>query len=134
MTYGATGGIVDSSSLSDNPYVFPTFDGQQLLALKTPVWPEPIISKSATGREIRGSFASVPTWKFKVSYDFLQDNSVSDSELQQLFAFFCLRYGQYGSFYFNDTRDNTVPETQFGTGDGDTTTFQLLRDVACGTT
>jgi uncharacterized protein (TIGR02217 family) len=55
------------------------------------------------------------------------------SELQQLIAFFNVRRGRYGFFFFYDPSDNVATGETIVTGDGVTRSFQLTRTVAKGT-
>jgi hypothetical protein len=132
-TYGLTGGHVTASDLNNSADIFPLLSGQNFLAQKSPTFPATNVRKSVTGREIRVGFSDIPTWQFKAEYEFLKENSPTDSQVQRLFAFFCSRQGQFGTFYFYDPYDHTVTTTSFGTGDGSTTAFQLYRQVGYGT-
>jgi uncharacterized protein (TIGR02217 family) len=79
-----------------------------------------------SGREQRAAFWSYPIWKYSLVYEFLYADAVR-AELQTLLGFFNARQGQFDSFLLNDPDDNAVTRQMFGTGDGATTQFQLLR-------
>jgi uncharacterized protein (TIGR02217 family) len=69
---------------------------------------------------------SYPLYTFKLSYEVLRDD-VANNELKTLAGFFLARQGQYDSFLFTDPSDHAVTAQSFGTGDGTTTAFQLVR-------
>lgn len=133
MSYGPTGGVVDATTLSTNPYVFPKLRGQKFLAQKSPIAPTTLVFQSETKREVRFSVSDVPTWRFKARYEYIQDNAPSNSDLQKLFGFFLSCGGKFRTFYFHDVYDDVATMSRFGTGDGTKTTFQLTRQVAAGT-
>lgn len=119
-------------STTNDPDVFPTLAGQNFIVNKSPKYPPTIVKTAASGREVRVQLASQPTWDFKLSYEFLTNNPPTVSDLQTLQAFFLTRYGQALPFFFYDPYDNAVANQQFATGDGATTTFQLLRTINAG--
>jgi uncharacterized protein (TIGR02217 family) len=90
---------------------------------------------------VRAAFWSAPLWKLSLSYAFLYDDSQhvdanGYSELQQLEGFFMARQGSFDSFLVDLAQltrkplDSTVSGQPIGTGDGSTTGFQLVRNVA----
>lgn len=67
-----------------------------------------------------------PLWKYTLTYEVLRDDTVNN-ELKTLAGFFLARQGQYDSFLFTDPDDSAVTAQSFGTGDGTTLAFQLIR-------
>jgi uncharacterized protein (TIGR02217 family) len=122
--------LVTTPDLADDPDVFPRLPGQGFLVEKTPVW-STTVRVAASGRQVRASQVSTPTWRFKVAYEVLRDRP-SQAELQRLYGFFNTRCGQLGSFYYYDPGDNAVAGQPVATADGVTTTFQLVRTVDAG--
>ena len=122
--------LVTTPDLADDPDVFPRLPGQGFVAEKTPVW-STTVRASASGRQVRASQCSTPTWRFKVAYEFIRDR-VSQAELARLYGFFNTRGGQLGSFFYYDPGDNLVSGQAVATADGTTTTFQLVRTVGAG--
>jgi uncharacterized protein (TIGR02217 family) len=117
-------------SATNDPDVFPALPGQTFIVNKSPKFPATIIKTAASGRETRLQVASQPTWDFKVSYEYLTNNSPTSSDLQSLYAFFLTRNGQAQPFFFLDPYDNTVSNQYIGTGNGAATAFQLVRTIA----
>lgn len=98
------------------------------------------LQQSTSGREVRAAFWSAPLWKLSLSYEFLHDDSQhvdqnGYSELQQLAGFFLARQGSFDSFLIDLAQltrkplDSTVSGQPIGTGDGSTTSFQLVRNI-----
>lgn len=132
MTYPTRWQVPSNYSATNDPDVFPALIGQEFIANKSPKFPATIIKTAASGREVRCQMASQPTWDFKVSYEFLTNNSPTVSDLQALYAFFLSRNGQAQPFFFFDPFDNAVTGQQIGVGNGVTTAFQLCRSVGAG--
>jgi uncharacterized protein (TIGR02217 family) len=114
---------------SNNAAMFPLLGGQGFLTTKTPVW-STAIATATSGRERRRQQWSYPAWEFKLSHEVLRAAS-SLPELQKLFGFFGAHAGRGTSWSYYDASDNLVTDQQFGTGNGSTRTFQLVR--TCGT-
>lgn len=106
--------------------MFPTLKGLIFPVTKTPIWSTKI-QTATSGKETRLAFWSYPIWKYSIGFDILQSNAVGD--LQTLAGFYLARQGSYDSFLFTDPDDNAVTALQFGTGNGVTTSFQLLRTL-----
>lgn len=98
------------------------------------------VQQATGGREVRVAFWSAPTWKITLTYNYLHDDSEhvdqnGCSELQQLVGFFLARQGQFDSFLIDLAQltrkplDSTVSGQPIGTGDGSTTSFQLVRNI-----
>lgn len=104
--------------------VFPTLIGLTWDIVKTPMW-STRIQRSVSGRELRAAFYNYPLWRWTLSYDLLRDDS--SAELKTLVAFFNQRKGSYDSFLYDDPSDNLITGQSLGTGDGSTTTFQMIR-------
>jgi uncharacterized protein (TIGR02217 family) len=84
------------------------------------------VMRAVSGKELRAAYMSYPLYTFKLSYEVLRDD-VANNELKTLAGFFLARQGQYDSFLFTDPSDHAVTAQSFGTGDGTTTAFQLVR-------
>lgn len=106
--------------------VFPTLPGLTFGVTKTPTW-STRVQTAVSGKELRAAFWSLPIWQYTLVYEFLHADS--RAELQTLLGFFNARQGKFDSFLFNDPDDNTVTGQSFGTGDGATTAFQLVRTL-----
>ncbi len=120
--------LVTTPDLADDPDVFPRLPGQGFVAEKTPVW-STTVRTAASGRQVRASQCSTPTWRFKIGYEFIRDR-ITSAELARLYGFFNTRQGQLGSFYYYDPNDNLVAGQPVAIADGVSTTYQLTRTVA----
>jgi len=108
--------------------VYPVMAGLSWPVKRTPTW-NTRVQKTASGRELRMQLYSYPLYTYELQYEFLRGDA-RYAEYQTLLGFFNARQGQFDSFYFDDPGDNTVPASSpqsFGTGDGSTKTFQLVR-------
>jgi hypothetical protein len=85
------------------------------------------IDESASGKEARSSWWSVPRWRYQIAFDVLRRDARAD--LQQLVNHFARHFGQLDSFLLLDPEDNAASAHGFGVGDGSTTTFQLQRSL-----
>jgi uncharacterized protein (TIGR02217 family) len=107
--------------------VFPVLPGLEWDVKKKPIF-STIIQKTASGKEIRSALQSYPRWEFNLSFSILR-TSTGFSEMQTLAGFFEQMLGQASAFNYSDPSDNSVTAQLFGTGDGTTTGFQLLRTM-----
>ncbi len=107
--------------------VFPILPGMAWGVIKRPRF-STIVQKTASGREIRSALMSYPLWEFSLSFEVLRGSN-GYTEMQTLAGFFNQLLGSYDTFLFNDPTDNSVTAQPFGTGDGLTTDFQLLRTM-----
>lgn len=105
--------------------VFPSLTGLGWDVVRTPVW-DTVRKRSMSGKETRIAYATYPQWEWSLRYEFLR-TAVDLEELQELVGFFNARRGAYDSFLFTDSDDNSIDGQVIGTGDGVTTTFQLVR-------
>jgi uncharacterized protein (TIGR02217 family) len=112
--------------------VFPVLAGLAWGVIKQPEY-KTKIQKAVSGRELRLSYMTYPMYRFKMTYNVLRDDkstfdpSAPRDELKTLLRFFLARRGNFDSFLYTDPSDNTVVDQPFGTGDGGTTEFQLIR-------
>ena len=127
-----TRGVVTAATQGDlytDPDVFPHLPGRDFVSSKGPAWMTGV-KRAASGREVRDAAWSAPIWEFKLKHPVLRDLTAKP-ELQKLLAFFNSRMGRFGFFFYLDEDDYQVTApTVFGTGDGETDTFQLVRKVA----
>lgn len=107
--------------------VYPTLPGlaykvKRVSGFKTQV------HETASGREYRSALMVYPRDRYTLQYEFLRDRNATD-EMRTLLGFYRSRRGAYDSFLLNDPDDNAVSAQAFGTGDGTTKTFQLVRTL-----
>lgn len=105
--------------------VFPTLPGLTWNVHKAPEW-KTKVQQAISGRELRAAFRQYPLYRFTLAFDFLRADSVN-AELQALLGFFNARQGSFDSFLYTDPTDATVTAQSFGTGNGATTQFKLVR-------
>lgn len=106
--------------------IFPALPGLTWGRIKAPIW-KTKIQQAVSGRELRAAFRQYPTYKFTLTHDFLRASA--ELEFQTLIGFFNARQGSYDSFLYADPADNAVTAQSFGTGNGATTQFQLVRTL-----
>ncbi|MEY8688322.1 MAG: DUF2460 domain-containing protein [Leptothrix sp. (in: b-proteobacteria)] len=107
--------------------VYPTLPGLTWPVTRTPAW-NTTVKRAPSGREWRSTARLYPLHRYSLSYEFLRDTAAL-AEFQTLFGFYNARQGAFDSFLFNNIKDNAVTAQQFGTGDGATRAFQLLRSL-----
>ena len=105
--------------------ILPSLIGLGFDVVRTPVW-DTIIQQSLSGKETRTARQSAPRWQWELSYNVLR-SSAGYNELQQLVGFFNARQGKWDTFLYQDADDYAVTGQQISTGDGITTSFQLIR-------
>lgn len=118
------------------PDIFPSLPGLAFSVFKEPQF-KTRVQKGVSGRELRLSFQPVPTWLFKLKFNFLRDKSdqrqpnwgTTFNELRTLMGFFLQEQGSLTPFYFDDPTDDEVVGQAIGTGDGTTTQYQLVRTM-----
>lgn len=107
--------------------VLPTLLGLEWNVKKSPMFRTKIQS-SVSGKELRSSFMAYPLWKFRLSYSVLR-SAAEYAEMQTLIGFFLQRRGSFDDFLYTDPDDNSATDQSFGTGNGTTAAFQLLRTL-----
>ena len=109
--------------------VFPTLSGLTYPFDRTPIF-DTIIQANVSGKEVRLANQIYPRYQWDLIYSMLRQGvsaGVAYTELQQLMGFYNQMQGSFNSFLFQDPDDNAVTGQAIGTGDGATTTFQLVR-------
>ena len=105
--------------------LFPALAGIGWSVKRSPVW-KTRAQQAISGKETRLADWSYPAWHWELTFDFLRADPVA-AEFQSLAGFFNARQGAFGTFLYADADDNAVAGQSLGTGDGATTTFQLIR-------
>lgn len=124
-------GVISSADLLQDSRVFPQLPGIDFLVEKVPIFSTGVKS-SSSGREIRSAYYPYPLYRFKVRANVLR-NTAAKNEVQKLLGFFNSQQGRYGAWFYLEQEDFTVEADNFGIGDGETETFQLMRTVGKGT-
>ncbi len=107
--------------------VFPSLVGLTFPATRSPTWSTDKMT-SITGRRNNLARFSYPVWGYELSYDVLRSD-ITNHEWQTLLAFYNRNYGPANVWQFTDPDDGSVTAQAFGTGDGVTTQFQLVRTM-----
>jgi uncharacterized protein (TIGR02217 family) len=105
--------------------VFPGLAGLTFNVSKAPMFSTKI-QRSVNLNELRAQIAQFPIYEFRLGYDLLR-NGVGYEELQELMGFFLSMKGSSNAFYYQDPDDYQTENQFIGTGDGSTTSFQLVR-------
>lgn len=106
--------------------VYPVLPGLEFPVTRQVVPPPVTTFTTPSRREYRGRSATLPLYRYSLSYEFLRGDAVL-AEWQTLEGFYKLMGGDFDTFLFTDPDDNAVAAMPFGTGNGSTTAFQLVR-------
>ncbi len=87
-----------------------------------------IVQTATAGREVRVENYLYPRWQFDITYSWMSQET-QWQDLQTMMGFFCARSGSFDSFLYDDVTDDSVVGQNIGTGDGQTTAFQLVRTM-----
>ncbi len=102
--------------------VFPSLKGIKWPVSISPIWNNDV-QKTVTGRRVASTYQQYPLFAIKVEFEFLDE-----SDFNTLMGFINTQGGTLTGFYFDaGSGQNSVTTQAFGTGDGTTTTFTLLR-------
>lgn len=104
---------------------FPTLPGMMFPVTRRPVWSSSR-QETVSGRRSAYPRRNIPRWQYEVSFDLIRDTATLP-ELQSLAGLFNQCQGGIGTFSYQDPDDCTATNQVIGTGDGSTTTFQLVR-------
>ena len=107
--------------------IYPSLPGLKPTMRRRPEWKSDII-EAWSGEETVIGRRQFPRWRYTLSYEVLSSTAALP-ERAQLMAFFNRHRGMGESFLFVDEEDNAVVDQAFGTTDGVTTIFQLVRMI-----
>lgn len=107
--------------------IYPVLPGLKPTVRVQPEWKSEIIEAWSGAETVIGR-RQFPRWRYTLSYEVLRSDAAL-SERAQLMAFFNRHRGAGESFLFVDEEDNAVVDQNFGTTDGSTKTFQLVRTI-----
>lgn len=129
--------------------IYPKIRGLGWPIKRTPAW-ETQVQSMSSGKEVRLSYWTNPIWHWEITYGGGQGGAegyvkdvpgsfpagFSETDLAVLEGFYNQQQGRFGVFYFEDCTPGTtagagpwdsVTNQAIGSGDGTTTTFQLIR-------
>lgn len=105
--------------------VFPTIPGRDWPLTRRPIW-KSMRQEAVSGKETVIPQYTFPRYQWSAPINVLR-SSGSYTEFQTLLGFINALSQDVRPFYFTDPVDHAVTAQLFGTGDGTTTTFQLVR-------
>ena len=106
--------------------IYPALPGLTFGVQRSVLAPPVQVRTTPSRREFRARDATLPLYQYTLIYEFLR-SSAAWAELQTLVGFFNARGGSFDSFLFTDPDDASVTGQLFGTGDGTTLAWQLVR-------
>ncbi len=109
---------------------FPELSGLTYPSIKRPMMATDF-QRSISGKASALQLMSYPLWNIELSYTFLRSTTAT-LEFQTLAAFFLQNGGRACAWAFHDPDDDTATNQVFGTGDGATTEFRLVRTISGG--
>lgn len=104
--------------------VFPALPGVKWNVKRTPIW-KSLSEESVSGKEMSVALMTYPLRRYSLSYELLRAGALA--ELEQLEGFFNARRGRHDTWLYNDPDDYAVTDQAFGTGNGSSTVFYLVR-------
>lgn len=111
--------------------IFPEPPGIGWDVEKKPEWKSKVFT-SLSGKEVRISYWTTPTWHWVLRYEFLNQNLYSGGvldEMHDIAGFFHARQGAFDTFLYKDPYDYSVTLQKIGTGDGSEQHFQCVRTM-----
>jgi uncharacterized protein (TIGR02217 family) len=105
--------------------VFPQLPGMAWGLTRQKVWASRS-QRSVSGKRQAVGYSSYPIIKYSLNFNVLRQNS-TQTELETLEGFFDQMHGMVDTFLFADPLIATATTQQFGTGDGVTDKFQLVK-------
>src|SRR6266702_5614449 len=108
--------------------IFPSstvIPGVDIHVARMPEW-DTDMQISIAGKRTAFARRAYPRYHYELTFNFLRTAS-AQLEFQTLLAFYNLVNGRAQLFRFTDPDDTSVTTQPFGTGDGTTTQFQLVR-------
>jgi hypothetical protein len=108
--------------------VFPSLLGVAWPVARVQRW-DSVKQDDLSGKKIRTSLFSYPIYNYDLKFNFLRSVAALQ-EYQQLKDFISTVAGATYLWAFNDVNDNSVTAQAFGTGNGSTQFFQLVRRLS----
>jgi hypothetical protein len=116
------------------PPVLPTLKGASYPVKRIPMW-KTLHQEAVSGQDNPIPLWSFPKWRYEVPYNAFNSGGTAFQglpalEWQTLATFFNTVQGSALVFQFTDPDDGAVTDQLFGTGDGATVAFPLVRTMA----
>ena len=110
--------------------LYPALPGLEFGTQRAVLAPPVQVRTTPSQREYRARDATLARYRYTLTYEFLSQRAqFNESQLYTLLGFFLKHGGAFESFLFADPADRAASAELFGTGNGSTTAFQLLRAV-----
>lgn len=90
------------------------------------------VQHSVSGKMVKLSLFQNPIWHWELKYGYLKDSGSPPTAFRTIMDFHNRMGGSFDTFLYPDPDDNSVTDEPFGTGDGTTVTFNLLRHWVSG--
>lgn len=101
---------------------------------KTPSFKTIIHTPASNRGELRTSLQPFPTWEYDFPLNYAAGaEQIAGSVYQYLLGLYLQMGGQFSDFLYQDPNDSAAQNEAFGTGDGSTTAFQLIRSIGTAT-
>ncbi|SRR5260370_21613368 len=111
--------------------LYPNVKGLTLPIKRVDEW-STIRQQSVSGKDLTLSVYQNPIWHWELKYAYLKDSGTPPTTFRTIINFHNQMGGQFDTFLYQDQDDNSVTDEAFGTGDGTTTIFNLLRHWISG--
>ena len=106
-------------------HVFPVTTNMEFNSKKTEMWDDVIVKKTGSGRRKTLSRRAYPDWGIQVKF-----TGLGDAQVESIAGFIAQHRGEFQEFLWLDPVDFQETAVRIGTGDGSTTKFQLVRNLA----
>ena len=115
------------------PPIFPTLKGLTYPVQRTPIW-HTLSQEAVSGQDNPIQLWTYPRWRYTLVFSAFNSGATAFQglpaiELQALAGFFNTVAGRVTVFQFTDPDDGSVTDQPFGTGDGATVAFPLVRTM-----
>ncbi len=107
---------------------FPSLPGLSWPVKRTGPQFDTVLHDAVSGKQNAYSKRVIPKWSWELTLEFLRD-STALPEVQTLMGFHATCRGRARLFQFRDPIDNAATDEVLGTGNGTTTSFQLIREL-----
>jgi uncharacterized protein (TIGR02217 family) len=107
---------------------FPSFPGLTFPIGRSGPTFDTVVHESINGKQTTYPKRITPKWQWTIDFEMLR-SSAAFLEMQTLAGFYASVLGRAYTFGYTDSEDNSATTQLFGTGDGVSLTFQILRAI-----
>lgn len=105
--------------------IFPITTNMEFNSKKTEIWDDVVVKKTGSGRRKTLSRRAYPDWAIQAKF-----TGLDDAQVESIAGFVGQQHGEHSAFLWLDPVDFQETGVRIGTGNGTTTQFQLLRNLA----